>query len=77
MSEGLQRIFAEQARQAQAMEHVVHQVASLSHGLEKLEANDYDNFRKRAYVSKMEKFTTLPSVWAKIQGMPKGRADSS
>ena len=45
--------------------------------LEKLEANDYDNFRKRAYVSKMEKFTTLPSVWAKIQGMPKGRADSS
>ena len=41
--------------------------------LEKLEANDYDNFRKRAYVSKMEKFATLPSVWAKVQSMPKER----
>lgn len=42
--------------------------------LEKLEANDYDNFRKRAYVSKMEKFLALPSVWAKVQNIPKERA---
>ena len=37
--------------------------------LEKLEANDYDNFRKRAYVSKTEKFLTLPQSWMKVTAM--------
>jgi len=41
--------------------------------LEKLEANEYDNFRKRAYVSKAEKFLALPAVWAKVQSMPKAK----
>lgn len=33
--------------------------------LERIEANDYDNFRKRAYVSKFEKLLTLPSSYLK------------
>lgn len=37
--------------------------------LNKLEANGYDNFRKRAFVTKMEKFTTLPLSWWKVQQM--------
>nr|ATQ35992.1 phytoene synthetase [Ishige okamurae] len=31
--------------------------------LEAIEANDYDNFRKRAYISKTEKLLTLPLSW--------------
>eukprot|EP00616_Rhizochromulina_sp_CCMP1243_P016734 CAMPEP_0118995160 /NCGR_PEP_ID=MMETSP1173-20130426/58031_1 /TAXON_ID=1034831 /ORGANISM="Rhizochromulina marina cf, Strain CCMP1243" /LENGTH=369 /DNA_ID=CAMNT_0006946489 /DNA_START=126 /DNA_END=1235 /DNA_ORIENTATION=- len=37
--------------------------------LEKLEENDYDNFRKRAYVSKPEKFLSLPQSWMKVNAM--------
>lgn len=37
--------------------------------LEKLEENDYDNFRKRAYVSKPEKFLSLPQTWMKVNAM--------
>jgi len=33
--------------------------------LERIEGNGYDNFRKRAYVSKLEKFLTLPSSYFK------------
>lgn len=33
--------------------------------LERIESNGYDNFRKRAYVSKLEKFMTLPSSYLK------------
>ena len=28
--------------------------------LDSIEANDYDNFTQRAYVSKLKKFATLP-----------------
>ena len=38
--------------------------------LDKLEANDYDNFRHRAFVPKTEKFLTLPKSWAKVNAMP-------
>ncbi|CAM9357308.1 unnamed protein product [Discosporangium mesarthrocarpum] len=31
--------------------------------LSAIEANDYDNFRKRAYISKTEKLLTLPLSW--------------
>jgi hypothetical protein len=31
--------------------------------MRKIEENNYDNFRKRAYVSKTEKLLTLPSSW--------------
>jgi len=34
--------------------------------LDKVEQNGYDNFKKRAYVTKMEKFLTLPSCLLKI-----------
>lgn len=33
--------------------------------LEAIEVNDYDNFRKRAYISKTEKLLTLPSSYLK------------
>mmetsp|Transcript_10821 Transcript_10821/g.22712 ORF Transcript_10821/g.22712 Transcript_10821/m.22712 type:complete len:392 (-) Transcript_10821:211-1386(-) len=39
--------------------------------LNKIEANDYDNFRKRAFVSKFEKFSVLPKSWATVSAMPK------
>lgn len=35
--------------------------------LERIEANGYDNFRKRAYVSKLEKFLQLPSSYMKCR----------
>jgi len=38
--------------------------------LAKLVANDYDNFRKRAYVSKLEKFLFLPESWLSIKDLP-------
>ena len=38
--------------------------------LDKLEENDYDNFRKRAYVSKLEKFLYLPDAWKATSGLP-------
>ena len=41
--------------------------------LDKIEANDYDNFRKRAYVPRAEKFLELPKVWLKTSAMPEGR----
>jgi phytoene synthase len=31
-----------------------------------IERNDYDNFKKRAYTTKFEKFTILPESWTKI-----------
>lgn len=35
--------------------------------LNAIEANDYDNFRKRAYISKTEKLLTLPmSYWKSL-----------
>jgi phytoene synthase len=37
--------------------------------LRKLEENDYDNFRKRAYVSKPEKFLMLPQSWMNVKDM--------
>ena len=37
--------------------------------LRKLEENDYDNFRKRAYVSKPEKFLMLPQSWMNVKHM--------
>jgi len=36
--------------------------------LDKIKENDYDNFRKRAYVSKFDKFLMLPATWLQIQG---------
>ena len=35
--------------------------------LDKIKKNDYDNFRKRAFVSKLEKFLMLPQAWMDIQ----------
>eukprot|EP00633_Aureoumbra_lagunensis_P008092 CAMPEP_0197320616 /NCGR_PEP_ID=MMETSP0891-20130614/61078_1 /TAXON_ID=44058 ORGANISM="Aureoumbra lagunensis, Strain CCMP1510" /NCGR_SAMPLE_ID=MMETSP0891 /ASSEMBLY_ACC=CAM_ASM_000534 /LENGTH=256 /DNA_ID=CAMNT_0042812111 /DNA_START=344 /DNA_END=1117 /DNA_ORIENTATION=- len=35
--------------------------------LDKIIQNDYDNFRKRAYVSKLEKFSMMPAAWLDIQ----------
>ena len=35
--------------------------------LDKLEKNNFDNFNKRAYVSKEEKLMTLPASWYRIQ----------
>lgn len=37
--------------------------------LDKVEKNQYDNFRKRAYVTKTEKFLTLPKTWFDVQKM--------
>jgi len=43
--------------------------------LDRIEANDYDNFRKRAYVSKAEKVVQLPiSYWRSLQAAATGRA---
>jgi phytoene synthase len=42
--------------------------------LERIEANGYDNFRKRAYVSKLDKLLTLPSSWLKCQEAAKAVA---
>lgn len=39
--------------------------------LDKIEENDYDNFRKRAFVSKTEKFLALPQSWWTVQQMSK------
>jgi len=38
--------------------------------LRKLAQNDYDNFRKRAYVPKSQKLMMLPSVWWGVQQLP-------
>lgn len=38
--------------------------------LDKVEKNNYDNFRKRAYVTKTEKFLTLPKTWFTVSQMP-------
>jgi len=38
--------------------------------LNKLEENDYDNFRKRAYTTKLEKFLFLPDAWNSIKDLP-------
>ena len=37
--------------------------------LDKLVENDYDNFRKRAYVSKPEKFLMLPQSWWNVKDL--------
>ena len=39
--------------------------------LDKIEENDFDNFGKRAYVSKEEKLMTLPSSWYRCQDISK------
>jgi len=36
--------------------------------LDKIEANNYDNFSKRAYTSKFEKLMMLPKSYAKVSG---------
>jgi len=36
----------------------------------RLVANDYDNLSKRAYVSKLEKFSMLPGIWWKSMSEP-------
>jgi len=41
--------------------------------LAQLAANNFDNFRKRAYVSKVKKFMMLPEAWWKVQQLPKSR----
>mmetsp|Transcript_24469 Transcript_24469/g.73432 ORF Transcript_24469/g.73432 Transcript_24469/m.73432 type:complete len:435 (+) Transcript_24469:178-1482(+) len=38
--------------------------------LRRLEENDYDNFRKRAYTTKLEKFLYLPEAWVSIKDLP-------
>ena len=38
--------------------------------LARLEENDYDNFRKRAYTTKLEKFLFLPDAWNSIKDLP-------
>lgn len=38
--------------------------------LDKIEMNNYDNFRKRAFVPKSQKFQTLFSSWLKLRNMP-------
>ena len=35
--------------------------------LNKIEANNYDNFNKRAYTAKWEKLMMLPTSWLKVQ----------
>jgi len=35
--------------------------------LDKIEANNYDNFEKRAYTSKFEKLALLPGAWWKTR----------
>mmetsp|Transcript_21882 Transcript_21882/g.36984 ORF Transcript_21882/g.36984 Transcript_21882/m.36984 type:complete len:366 (-) Transcript_21882:345-1442(-) len=42
--------------------------------LDKIEENNYDNFRKRAYVARPEKFLALPGVFLKTRAMPNGRS---
>jgi len=42
-----------------------------------IEENNYDNFRKRAYTSKAEKFMVLPNCWLKTSQMPEKRAGAS
>lgn len=39
--------------------------------LDKIEDNDYDNFRKRAFVSKTEKILQLPKSYWTVSQMPK------
>lgn len=42
--------------------------------LEAIEANDYDNFRKRAYISKTEKLLTLPLSY--MRSLNPGKVDT-
>ena len=35
--------------------------------LDKIEANQYDNFEKRAYTTKWEKLALLPGAWLKTR----------
>jgi len=41
--------------------------------LNKIEANGYDNFNKRAYTAKWEKVMMLPGSWLSVQNMPQGK----
>jgi len=45
--------------------------------LDKIEENNYDNFRKRAYTTKIEKFMVLPNCWLKTSKMPEKRQDAA
>jgi phytoene synthase len=38
--------------------------------LDAIEANDYDNFTKRAYVDKWQKFATLPIAYGRALVKP-------
>lgn len=40
--------------------------------LDAIEANDYDNFTKRAYVNKWKKFATLPMAYGRALLKPPG-----
>ena len=35
--------------------------------LDKIEQNDYDNFNKRAYTSKLEKLLMLPRAYLRVE----------
>jgi phytoene synthase len=35
--------------------------------LDSIEANDYDNFSKRAYVSKLKKYASLPQAFLRAR----------
>jgi phytoene synthase len=37
--------------------------------LDVIERNDYDNFNKRAYTTKLEKLTILPKSWMTVKKM--------
>eukprot|EP00953_Heterococcus_sp_UTEX-ZZ885_P013677 7810-Heterococcus_DN1.PRE.5 len=45
--------------------------------LTSIEENGYDNFRKRAYVSKTEKLFTLPQSWWKSMTPPPAGASAA
>lgn len=41
--------------------------------LDAIEANDYDNFSKRAYVGKAKKFVSLPVAYGRALMKPSGK----
>ena len=47
--------------------HMAHRSALILYRqiLDAIEANDYDNFTKRAYVPKWQKFASLPKAFAR------------
>jgi 15-cis-phytoene synthase len=41
--------------------------------LDVIERNDYDNFRKRAFTTKFEKLSILPSSWLTVNSVKKAK----